>query len=257
MGAAMVHVLFSRWRAIVALPVAALIGVPVVLAVRAPAEAGPPAQAAEAGPPAPAPAAVAPEAAGSHARHGGAPLTPRTARQVAFHDTMRRLWTDHVLWTRLAIADFAGGSPRFDATAARLLRNQADIGDAVKPYYGRARGARMTALLREHIVIAVELLQAAKAGDAAAVAAIRARWNANANDIADFLAAANPRWWRQAALRAAMRTHLDQTLTEATHELTGDFTAGVADYEEIQAHILAMADLLSSGIIRQFPHRFR
>jgi len=231
-----------RWRAAAAVALAAaLLSAPTALALRAPAEAAP---------------GAAPAAEAAH-HHPSGRFVPRTARQVAFHDRMRVLWTDHVLWTRLAIVTFADGSAGFDATAARLLRNQDDIGAAVTPFYGRAAGEALTALLREHIAIAVELLQAAKAGDTGAVAAARARWNANANEIADLLAAANPRWWRRSTLRAAMRTHLDQTLTEATHELTGDHAASVADYEEIQAHILSMADLLSSGIIRQFPHRFR
>jgi hypothetical protein len=185
--------------------------------------------------------------------HHGAVAPPRTARQVAFHDQMRKLWEDHVTWTRLAIVTFADGSPGFQATAARLLQNQTDIGNAIKPFYGDAAGAQLTALLNDHIGIAVELLQAAKAGDTAAFNAAKDRWYANANDIADFLAAANPRFWKQADLRAAMTTHLDQTLAEASHELGGDYAASVADYEEIHLHILAMADVLSSGIIRQFP----
>jgi len=205
-----------------------------------------------------APAAAGPAVDGTAAHsHGGGVARPVTPRQVAFHDQMRVLWTDHVVWTRLAIVTFAAESAGFDATAARLLQNQVDIGDSFKPFYGRATGARLTALLREHILIAVELLQAAKAGDAPALEAARVRWYANADDIARFLATINPRWWPFATVRAAMRTHLDQTLTEATHELTGDYEAGVADYDEIQEHILSMADLLSSGIARQFPHRFR
>lgn len=183
-------------------------------------------------------------------------FTPRTSRQVAFHDQMRKLWEDHVTWTRLAIVTFADDSAGFDATAARLLRNQIDIGDAVKPHFGEAAGTRLTELLRDHITIAVELLQAAKAGDTAAFDAVNARWYANANDIADFLSAANPRWWPQAEMRAAMRAHLDQTLAEAAHELAGDYAASVADYEMVHHHILDMADLLSSGIMRQFPAQF-
>jgi hypothetical protein len=182
---------------------------------------------------------------------------PRTSRQVAFHDQMRKLWEDHVTWTRLAIVTFADGSAGFDATAARLLQNQTDIGDAIKPYYGSAAGNTLTALLHDHITIAVELLQAVKSGDTAAFDDANARWYANANDVADFLASANPRFWPRAQLRAAMKTHLDQTLAEAGHELSGDYAASVADYEEVHQHILAMADLLSSGIMQQFPGRFR
>jgi hypothetical protein len=206
---------------------------------------GPPTSSAETGP----------TAAVAH-HHGGA-FVPRTPAQVAFHDQMRKLWEDHITWTRLAIVTFADGSNGFPATADRLLRNQDDIGAAVTPFYGRPAGARLTALLREHITIAVEVLQAAKAGDEAALADATARWYANANDVADFLTAANPRFWPARIMRAAMRMHLDQTLAEAGHELTGDYAASVADYEVVHAHILDMADLLSSGIIQQFPSRFR
>jgi hypothetical protein len=205
-------------------------------------------------------AALSSQAGASGASTAGAgsasSFFPNTAAAVAFHDQMRKLWEDHVTWTRLAIVTFADGSAGFDATASRLLQNQTDIGDAVEPFYGSAAGNRLTALLHEHITIAVELLQDARAGDQAAFDAAKTRWYANANDIADFLSAANPRFWPRATMRAAMKTHLDQTLAEAVAELGADYPASVADYEAIHLHILDMADLLSSGIIRQFPRRF-
>jgi uncharacterized protein YukE len=191
---------------------------------------------------------------------GHSVATPRNAAQVAFHDAMRKLWEDHVTWTRLAIVTFAADYAGFNETAVRLLENQVDIGDAIKPFYGDAAGAQLTALLHDHITIAVEILQAAKDGDTAAFEDANARWYANANDIADFLSAANPKFWPQDMMRADMKTHLDQTLNEAAHELAGDpdgYAASVADYEEAHLHILAMADMLSSGIIGQFPKRFR
>jgi hypothetical protein len=196
------------------------------------------------------------ESHAGQATHDVSAAQALTASEAAFHDQMRKLWEDHVTWTRLAIVTFADGSAGFDATAARLLRNQQDIGDAIKPFYGDAAGDRLAALLRDHITIAVALLQAAKAGDDAKVADASARWYANADDIADFLSAANPRFWPRDVMRSAMKTHLDQTLAEAQHELSGDYAASVQDYEAIHAHILAMADLLSDGIVRSFPNRF-
>jgi hypothetical protein len=190
----------------------------------------------------------------SHGQAG--PVGLPTAAQVAFHDQMRKLWEDHVTWTRLAIVTFADGSAGFNATAARLLQNQTDIGNAIAPFYGAAAGQQLSALLHDHITIAVELLQDAKAGDTAAFNAAKTRWYANANQIADFLSAANPRFWPDATMRAAMKEHLDQTLAEAVDELNGNYAASVSDYEAIHLHILAMADLLSSGIMDQFPARF-
>ena len=125
--------------------------------------------------------------------HGNSQFLPlRTSAQVSFHDQMRKLWEDHVTWTRLAIVTFADGSKGFSATATRLLQNQTDIGNAITPFYGTAAGDQLSALLHDHITIAVEILQAAKAGDTAAFAEAKTRWYGNANDIADFLAAANP-----------------------------------------------------------------
>jgi hypothetical protein len=191
------------------------------------------------------------------AERGHATAAARTAKQVRFHDAMRKLWEDHITWTRLAIVSFAAGLPDFDPTAARLLRNQEDIGNAIKPYYGRRAGNRLTALLNEHIGGAVELLQAAKAGDDARFQAARQAWYRNGQQIARFLSSANPRFLPLSRISRLMRGHLDQTLDEAAHRLGGDFLADIRDYDRIHQHILMMADAISAGIIKQFPRRFR
>jgi hypothetical protein len=191
------------------------------------------------------------------AGHGDKAPVSAVQSRLAFHDAMRKLWEDHVTWTRLAIVTFADGSGGFSATAGRLLQNQADIGNAIKPFYGDVAGSQLTALLHDHITIAVEVLQAAKAGDAGAFASAKTRWYANANQIADFLSAANPKAWPDDVLRADMKTHLDQTLAEASDELQGHYAASVSDYEAVHAHILMMADQLSAGIIQAFPPSFR
>ena len=180
-----------------------------------------------------------------------------TAKQAAFQDAMRKLWEDHITWTRLAIISFAHDLPDLPATQARLLRNQVDIGNATKPYYGKAAGKQLTALLKEHIVGAVALLAAAKAGDDALIKQRTGEWYVNGNEIADFLHEANPRNWSRKAMRKMMKGHLDQTLSEAVNRLTGKYADDVRDYDEIHEHILMMADSLSKGIIKQFPRRFR
>jgi hypothetical protein len=180
-----------------------------------------------------------------------------SAKQAALHDGMRKLWEDHITWTRLAIVSFAGGLPDLQATEARLLRNQADIGNAIKPYYGKKAGDRLTALLREHILGAVALLTAAKGGDPTQIQQASDAWYRNANQIADFLHTADPHNWPRAEMRAMMKTHLDQTLKEAQDQLTGNFADSVRDYDAVHRHILEMADMLSDGIVKQFPRKFR
>src|SRR5689334_16362100 len=195
-------------------------------------------------------------AAHDHAAAAAA-STPTTPKALRLHDAMRKLCEDHITWTRLAIVSFAANSPDLPATEARLLRNQSDIAAAIRPYYGRSASRKLRSLLRQHILGAVALLQAAKANDSAALAKAHDAWYANGNDIADFLSSANPHNWPRGEMRSMMKEHLDVTLKEAVDQLGGKFAASVADYDSIHAHILEMADQLSSGIIAQFPSRFR
>jgi hypothetical protein len=181
----------------------------------------------------------------------------RTAKAQRLHDDMRKLWEDHITWTRLAIVSFAGGLPDLPATENRLLQNQADIAAAIRPYYGAAASAKLRTLLRAHILGAVALLQAAKAGDNAALARAHDAWYANGNDIADFLSGANPRNWPRGEMRTMMKTHLDETLKEAVDRLNGRFDADIRDYDAVHRSILEMADMLSDGIVARFPGRFR
>jgi hypothetical protein len=174
---------------------------------------------------------------------------------VAFHADMRKLWEDHVTWTRLYLVSAIADLPDVDAAAGRLLQNQDDIGEAVATFYGDEAGQQLSALLRDHILIAADLVAAAKGGDEAAVQADHDRWHANADEIAEFLASANPAW-PEATLAEMMRMHLEQTLAEATARLNADWAADIAEYDRIVEHILVMADTLADGIVTQFPERF-
>jgi len=182
------------------------------------------------------------------ARHGA-------AKRAALHDAMRKLWEDHVTWTRLAIISLTTDSPDTKATVARLLRNQDDIGDAIKPYYGKKAGAALTRLLRTHITEAVPVLTAAQSGDQAGLEVAIAAWKANARDIADFLAAANPHW-SKAEMRMMVATHIDQTVAYAAAQLQGQYARSIRIYGHAEHHMLEMADMLSNGIIARFPGKF-
>ena len=188
-----------------------------------------------------------------------APPTPATETRKAFalRADMRKLWEDHITWTRLAIISLTIGSADTDATVGRLLQNQTDIGNAVKPFYGNAAGNELTRQLKQHILIAADLVMAAKAGDEAKLADAQARWAANGDTIAGVLASVNPRFWKLPAMKSELRMHLKLTTEEAVARLQGKWAADVAAYERIHRHALHLSDLLSDGLVKQFPQRFR
>jgi malate synthase len=192
------------------------------------------------------PAAMAP----AMAVHSTAP-----GAQIALYSGMRTLWDQHMQWTYDTVVAFAADSPGLQPTIDRILSNQVDIGNAIAPYYGDAAATQLTDLLTTHITEAVPVLTAAKAGDTPALNKAVQAWYANAQDIADFLAKANPNW-KQGDLRNMMKSHITQTIEYASDVLTGNYAKAISDYDTAQAHMDQMADMLSEGIIAQFPDKF-
>lgn len=178
-------------------------------------------------------------------------------KDAAFQGAMRKLWEDHITWTRVFIISAAADLPDKSAATERLLQNQVDIGNAIKPYYGDAAGEKLTTLLKEHITTAAEVVAAAKANDKAKLDDANKRWFANSDQVADFLSSANPKNWPAAEMRSMMRDHLNLTTAEAVARLKGDWAADIAAYDKIHEQILHMADMLSNGIIKQHSAKFK
>lgn len=179
-----------------------------------------------------------------------------TKAEVELKMGMRKLWEDHVTWTRMYIVSAIADAPDTSLAAQRLLKNQEDIGNAIKPLYGDEAGDKLTELLKDHILIAADIIKAAKAGDGNGVSEGQKGWSRNADDIAALLSSANPNWPKQ-ALKGMLQMHLDLTTEEVVARLTKDYAKDIASYDKVHEHALSMADALSDGIIKQFPQKFR
>lgn len=178
-----------------------------------------------------------------------------TASAVTLRVAMRKLWADHVIWTRLYIIAAVAGTPDADAAAARLLRNQEDIGGAVASFYGKPAGEKLTGLLKTHIGIAVRLVAAAKDGKTAEFAKQDKLWSANGEQIAAFLAGANPNWPLK-DLSNLLALHLSLTKNEAVARLSKNWNDDVKAFDDIFVEIMTVADALADGIVKQFPETF-
>src|SRR5205809_5278817 len=137
-----------------------------------------------------------------------------TNKNVQFRMSMNKLWEDHITWTRNVILCLVDNLPGSDQAVQRLLKNQDDIGDAIKPYYGDDAGKKLADLLHAHITISADVVKAAKAGDNAALDEANKRWSANADEISEFLSKANPNW-KLDELKMMMHNHLTLTTNEA------------------------------------------
>ncbi|MEK4011741.1 glycosyltransferase [Peribacillus sp. FSL M8-0224] len=177
--------------------------------------------------------------------------------EVNFENEFRRLWIDHVLWTSnyITSATTAGAEDQTQVLA-RLLKNQEDIGNAVKPVYGEKAGNKLTDLLKEHIVIAGKIVDAAKSGNDALVKQLNKEWYRNADEIAAFLSGANP-YLKNEDLKNLLYMHLKFVTNDLTASLAKEWNARIIAIDEGVTHIILMADTISAGVIKQFPDKFK
>jgi uncharacterized protein YdcH (DUF465 family) len=177
--------------------------------------------------------------------------TKVTELRISLHD----LWIEHIVWTRQYVVAAAADQPDASFAAERLLKNQEDIGNAIRPFYGDQAGNQLTSQLKDHITIAVDLLEAAKAGNDTALEETEEKWYANADEIATFLSGANPNWTKEDILNM-LNEHLSLTKTEAVARLTGDYATDVTTFDALYKHAISMGDEFTVGIVKQFQDQF-
>jgi LysM repeat protein len=190
-------------------------------------------------------------------RHSGQTYFPEwiSANELTLSNHLRLLWEQHITWTRLTIISMVFNLPDVELVTQRLLRNPTDFEAALLPLYGNQAASKFSELLRAHLVIAADLVKAAKAGDTNAAAQTEKNWYDNAREIAAFLAGINPYWSRQ-MWEQMMFDHLALVKNEAVFMLNGEFSKGIELYDEMERLAMLMADVMTNGIVKQFPGRF-
>lgn len=174
-----------------------------------------------------------------------------TNEAVQLRDCFRLLWEQHVYWTRMVILGIAFDSPDLEASTNRLLRNPTDFARVFRRFYGKENASEFERLLTDHLVIAGELVKAAKAGNSKVAADAERRWYANADEIVGFLRHINP-YWTVKHMRAMWHEHLKLTKDEAVAILNKDYARSIGIFDQIEKQALMMADDFSNGIICQF-----
>lgn len=130
----------------------------------------------------------------------------------------RKLWIDHVTWTRsFIVSDLASLEDKSDVLE-RLLKNQEDIGNSIKPYYGEEAGNKLTTLLKEHIELAGQVTDAAKNNNKDDLEKYNKLWYENADKIARFLSSANPNY-SEKTLKNMLYKHLEFTTDQVVARL--------------------------------------
>jgi len=171
--------------------------------------------------------------------------------KIALFNTWRKLWEQHVMWTRSLIISKVDDLGDIVFVADRLLQNPGDMGEELVPFFKEKCIDIFTALFEEHLLLAAQLVDAAIAGDSALVDSIRIQWFRNADEIAhlmhEFFPSESEANWRD-----MMHEHLRITEEEAVLRIEKRYEENVAIYDTIETQALGMADMVVNGIIKEF-----
>lgn len=181
--------------------------------------------------------------------------TGLSQKAIDLKRAMRKLWEDHIGWTRNYIISELASLGDVEEVTKRLLQNQMDIGNAIKPYYGDAASTKLASLLKDHIIDASQVVKAAKANNKDALDAANKKWYQNADDIAAFLSSANRNWSN--ILKDMLHKHLDYVMGQVTSRLNKKWQDDIAFVDKNHDLMLMFADVLTEGIRQQFPDKFK
>jgi hypothetical protein len=175
---------------------------------------------------------------------------------ITFKTQMRKLWEEHIFWTRNVIFCLVDDLPGNVQAVKRQLQNQIDIGNAIKPYYGDAAGDKLTELLYTHVNTTTEIIKAAKTRDTMVINDVNKKWFANADEMVKFLHKLNPDW-TTGDLKTMLNEQMKLTADEAGERLKKNYDADVVAFDKVHEGVLKMSDTLAEGIIIQFPKKFK
>lgn len=180
----------------------------------------------------------------------------RKTDQVALRIRLRKIWEGQAALTRSYIVSYFSGLLENTAVKNKLIKNQQDLADIIKPYYGDAAKSQLTTLLDDHLTIALKVLQATEGQDTLTINAVKAEWKANADQIALFLGGLNDHWIYE-EIRDLLCKHLEFASAQMAARVSQDWETDLNSFNLDREKVLTLSDVLTDGIVNQFPDKFQ
>ncbi|MGN0614327.1 MAG: acetylglutamate kinase [Porcipelethomonas sp.] len=171
--------------------------------------------------------------------------------QTKIRNEMRKLWSQHVYWTRMFIISTVEKLNDLSFVTDRLLENPSDFSMALKMFYDAKTADRFGKLLTDHLKTGGDLVSALNMRKTEKADALRDQWYMNADEISCFLSSVNPNWCEK-NWKDMMHRHLSMTEKEAGFRISKNYPKDIDTFNAIEKEALEMADNMPSGIIRQF-----
>lgn len=177
-------------------------------------------------------------------------------KAAATQDAMRDLWIGHVFWVRnVATSTFAGDTAAAGAAEKQVVSNAEAIAGAIEPFYGKAASEKLFNLLAGHYGAVKDHITATQAGNSEGQKSALSKLTANANEIAAFLAGANPNL-PENTLKGLLVTHGAHHVQQNQQLKAKQYDQEAQTWTAMKDHMYVIADALTGAIAKQFPRKF-
>ncbi|WP_059103234.1 hypothetical protein [Shouchella shacheensis] len=170
--------------------------------------------------------------------------------------SLDQLFSEHALLATYTMQKGADGAEDFEAIAASLDANTADLTEAITSVYGEEGGAEFERMWSEHIGYFVDYVEATGEGDEAGREEALANLDNYRAEFSTFLETASGERLDASMLAEGLQEHVQQLITAFDSYVEGDYGTTYDNARTAVHHMFGVSQGLSTAITDQFPEDF-
>ena len=163
---------------------------------------------------------------------------------------LKKIWSDNVMWTRFFIISAISGIGDLQIITKKLIKTPTEFSNVLKNYFAEESSKKFEALMMDHLLIGIKLINTAKSGNISAIKGMRTQWYKNADEISELMSSMNSNWnyneW-QKMLRENLKLTEDQVIKRFSRQYNDD----ILSFEKMSSLSIKMAEIMATGIIKQ------
>jgi hypothetical protein len=170
------------------------------------------------------------------------------AEKVDLKAALRKLFSDHGIFTSFVIHSIVDGTEDVNDMVKRILQNQVDIGNQLKPIIGEEKAKRLTYLLLQHIELASDVMKAAKSESKNVLVINKMKLFDNSRKVAEFLTSLNPEKLPLQATKEMFDMHNQFVIDMTVARLSKEFAKEIRLFDAYFNELLEMSDSIYNAL---------
>ena len=178
-------------------------------------------------------------------------ISEECQKQITLLSNLRRVWAQHVWWSRLYILSIVYDLPYQDLIFNRTLRNSSDFFRFLERFYTPKQLKPIETLFEEYNKTKSTYLYNKVAGNSYAASIYRKRWYEIADQLADLMYQLNP-FLPPSRSKPLIYSLIEGTDSQVENMLIGQTEKEIMFFDMIELEAYEFADFIATGMMSHF-----